>query len=53
MRKITTIVCLIVSMALFTLSARQTRHHTAHRSHTPERPPPQITTACDENIDTI
>jgi hypothetical protein len=53
MRKIATIVCLIVSMTLFTLSARQTRRHAAHPSHTPEGPPPQVTTACDENIDTI
>ena len=53
MRKITIAVCLIVSMALFTLSARQTHRHTTHPSHTPEAPPRQLTTACDENIDTI
>lgn len=53
MRKITITVCLILSIALFTLSARQTRRHTAHPSHTPGVPPPQVTTACDENIDTI
>ena len=53
MRKIIIMVCLIVSMALFTMSARTTRRHTAHPSPTPEGSPPQVTTACDENINTI
>jgi hypothetical protein len=53
MRKITITVCLIVSMALFTLSGRQTRRHAALPSHTPEEASLQLTDACDDNIDTI